>query len=164
MMRTSTTVMMRASAARLATVFPSSAQGMCNEDGGSINSPEESLVVFPTTERGVHSSSLFQENNTAVYDAFQPFTYFQPVEKIQVEKIPEPDAKYYQVNTRRHWDITWTEWNEIVNRKKMFMLYINVPVVMLATYFLTRRSMSFAGERGYDVVVIGAPKNQPHLF
>jgi hypothetical protein len=106
---------------------------------------------------------MFVEPNTAVYDgAFIPFTYLQPM-KVTVEKLPAPEAKYYQRLTRKPWDISSTEWMEITARKRYFaaMWYGAMIVVMM---FMMPKERSFSGIKGADGYYVNLPTRKPEMF
>ena len=106
---------------------------------------------------------MFAEPNTAVYDSqFVSWTYFEPM-KVDIEKFPAPEKKYYQRLTRKPWDVSCTEWMEITARKKyVFGLYY-VALIFFVMFFLPRER-SYSGETGSDGFFVNLPKNEPELF
>eukprot|EP00758_Cryptobia_borreli_P002070 Tbor_TRINITY_DN2760_c0_g1::TRINITY_DN2760_c0_g1_i1::g.15245::m.15245 len=130
--------------------------------GGQLTDNDMNANVYSTNDRGIKSSSMFKEPNTAIYESYLPWTYFQPM-KIDIEKMPAPEAKYYQRHTKKPWDISTTELLEIQARKKyIHCLMYSVLFVML--YFVLPKEKNFAGTRGCDGFWIMLPKNQPEQF
>ena len=130
--------------------------------GGSYSEELENAVAHPTNERGIKSSSMWNEPNTAVYDTHFPWTYFQP-QKVNIEALPAPEAKYYQRFTKRPWDISSTEWQEMTTRKR-FIQSFWYAFLFFMVYFYLPKEKSFSGSRGTDGFWALLPKNQPHLF
>lgn len=130
--------------------------------GGECSQTSDVMNAFPLSERGVRSSSPFMENNTAIYDSYQSFTYMQP-QDINIEKMPAPEAKYYQHHTKRPWDVSSTELTEIVSRRK-FVQACGYGVITIFLYFIMPKEKSFSGSRGSDGSWIMLPKNQPEKF
>jgi len=113
-------------------------------------------------ERGIRSSSPFPEPNTAIYDTYMPWTYFQPMD-VKVEKMPAPEPKYYQHLTKKPWDVSSTELLEIQSRKK-YIQAIGYLMLIVYLYFLMPKEKSFSGLRGSDGHWVMLPKNQPEKF
>lgn len=130
--------------------------------GGAHNDSVDVANAYPMGERGIRSSSPFVEPNTAVYEAYMPWTYFQP-HKVDVEKMPAPEAKYYQRLTKKPWDISSTELIEITSRKKFSGFIIYTFLVVLA-YFYVPKEKSYSGLHGPDGWWILLPKNKPEYF
>lgn len=161
MMRATRFSALRATATLLSNGITFPTGGTCSEPG-NFNIPE-AANTFSVNERGVKSSSQFPEPHTAVYDsAILPWTYFQPM-KVNIEKLPAPEAKYYQVLTKKPWDVSSTEWVEIQYRKKAIgsAWYFSL---LFAAYFLLPKEKSYSGLRGFDGWYILLPKNQSELF
>lgn len=156
--------MLRSTQARLfrATTISLVGNGPTMSTGGAHNDTADIANCYPLNERGIRSSSLFQEPNTAVYDAYMPWTYFQPI-KVDIQKMPAPEAKYYQRLTKKPWDISNTELMEIQSRKKYFGFMIYGGLVVIA-YFFIPREKTYTGLRGYDGHWILLPKNKPEMF
>jgi hypothetical protein len=137
--------------------------GITFPTGGTDSAMVESTNTLPVNERGVKSSSQFPEPNTAVYDAaIISWTYFEPM-KVTVDKLPAPEAKYYQKNTKRPWDISSTEWVEIQYRKKFFMSVYYFTLLCLVFFYFPKEK-SYSGLRGADGWYVMLPKNQSELF
>lgn len=131
--------------------------------GASFSDTVEAVNHMPTNDRGVKSSSIFPEPNTAVYDStFVPWTYFEPV-KVEIEKLPAPEPKYYQRFTRKPWDVSSTEWMEITARKR-YVLGMFYAMLIFAIMFIIPKERSFSGEIGYDGFFVNLPKNKSELF
>lgn len=144
------------SAARLSQV------GVTFQTGGQLMDDDMNAVAYRHNERGIRSSSMFPEPNTAIYDSYMPWTYFEPI-KVDIEKMPAPEAKYYQKFTKKPWDISTTELMEIQARKK----YIHAVIyffMWIAIYFVLPKEKTYIGTRGSDGKWIMLPKNQPELF
>lgn len=119
--------------------------------------------AFPVNEKNVRSSSMFPEPNTSVYDsALLPWTYFAP-HKVNIQKMPAPDAKYYQKNTKRPWDVSTTEWREFVVRRSLFFVLYTSTMCFLF-YFVIPKEKNFSGLRGSDGFYVLLPKNKPEMF
>jgi len=118
--------------------------------------------VHPLNERGIRSSSPFPEPNTAIYDTYMPWTYFQPMD-VNIEKMPAPEAKYYQRHTKRPWDLSSTELLEIQSRKK-YLQGVGYALLAIYLYCLLPKEKSFSGLRGSDGYWVALPKNQPEKF
>lgn len=155
MMRASRTLCLSASGMRLN-------NGPTFLTGGQLTDDDMCANAYPVNERGIRSSSMFPESNTAIYESYMPWTYFQPG-KVDIETMPAPEPKYYQRHTKKPWDISTTELLEIQARKKYIhcMIY-GVLFVML--YFVLPKEKTYAGTRGSDGFWIMLPKNQPELF
>ncbi|EPY35204.1 hypothetical protein STCU_01198 [Strigomonas culicis] len=130
--------------------------------GGDNNNTTDTQNVYPLNERGIRSSSPFQEPNTAIYDSYLSWTYFQPLD-VNIEKLPAPEAKYYQRLTKRPWDVSSTEMIEIQSRKKYFQTWLYLVAVIIM-YFLLPKEKSYNGLRGSDGIWVALPKNQPEKF
>lgn len=130
--------------------------------GGECNNTCDIQNSFPMNERGIRSSSPFPEPNTAIYDTYMPWTYFQPMD-VKMEKMPAPEAKYYQHLTKKPWDVSSTELLEIQSRKK-YIQAIAYLILIVYLYFLMPKEKSFSGLRGSDGYWIMLPKNQPEKF
>ncbi|CAD2217408.1 hypothetical protein AGDE_04028 [Angomonas deanei] len=130
--------------------------------GGDNNNTTDTANVYPLNERGIRSSSPFPEPNTAIYDTYMPWTYFQPMD-VNIEKMPAPEPKYYQKLTKRPWDVSSTELLEIQSRKK-YMQVIFYICACAYLYFLMPKEKSYSGLRGSDGIWILLPKNQPEKF
>ncbi|EAN91737.1 hypothetical protein C3747_20g11 [Trypanosoma cruzi] len=130
--------------------------------GGECMNTCDIQNAFPMNERGVRSSSPFQEPNTAIYDTYMSWTYFQPID-VNIEKLPAPEAKYYQRHTKRPWDISTTELIEIQSRKKYFQVW-GYLIAFIYLYFLMPKEKSFSGLHGPDGHWIMLPKSRPELF
>ncbi|CCW64326.1 unnamed protein product [Phytomonas sp. EM1] len=130
--------------------------------GGDCTTSNEMQNVYRLGPRGIRSSSPFEEPNTAIYDSFVSWTYFQPID-IKVDKLPAPKAKYYQHHTKKPWDVSSTELMEITSRRKYVQgwgyLFLSIYV-----YFLMPKEKSFSGIRGSDGWWIMLPRNQPEKF
>lgn len=118
--------------------------------------------AHPLNERGIRSSSPFPEPNTAVYDTYQPWTYFHPID-VKIDKLPAPNPKYFQKHTKRHWDLSATELLEIQSRRKYFQVW-GYGLVTVFVYFLMPKEKSFSGLRGADGHWVLLPKFQPEKF
>jgi uncharacterized protein YceK len=161
-MRSSKCLMLRATPL-LAQATSGLPAGLTFPTGGSHSDTVESVNHLPTTDRGVKSSSIFPEPNTAVYDsAFLPWTYFEPV-KVSIEKMPAPEKKYYQRLTRKPWDVSSTEWMEISARKR-YVGGIYYACLIGAAMFVLPKERSFSGEVGQDGWFVNLPKNKSHYF
>ena len=137
--------------------------GLTFPTGGSLSENTEAVNHLPTSDRGVKSSSIFPEPNTAIYDStFIPWTYFEPT-KVHIEKMPAPEAKYYQRLTRKPWDVSSTEWMEISNRKRYVMSFW-YSAMLVFVMFIVPKERSFSGLIGYDGFFVMLPKNKPELF
>lgn len=136
--------------------------GLTFQTGGSDNNTCDTANAFPMGPRGVRSSSPFPEPNTAIYDSYLSWTYFQPLE-VKIEKLPAPDPKYYQHHTKRPWDVSCTELLEIVSRRKFLQMWCYI-VVCFYLYFLMPKEKSYSGLRGSDGYWIMLPKNEPEKF
>ena len=137
--------------------------GLTFPTGGSFSDTVEAANHMPTSDRGVKSSSIFPEPNTAVYDStFLPWTYFEPI-KVNIEKLPAPEPKYYQRLTRKPWDVSSTEWMEISARKR-FVLGMYYGSMLIVVMFLVPKERSFSGETGFDGFFINLPKGKSELF
>lgn len=130
--------------------------------GGGHNDTVDVANAYPLNERGIRSSSPFPEPNTAVYEAYMPWTYFQP-HKVDIEKLPAPDAKYYQRFTKRPWDVSSTEAIEINSRKK-FLGFVTYSFLIVWAYFWLPKEKSYSGLHGPDGSWIFLPKNKPEYF
>lgn len=118
--------------------------------------------AYPLNERGIRSSSPFPEPNTAVYETYQPWTYFHPID-VDIERLPAPDPKYFQKHTKRPWDLSATELLEIQSRRKYFQAW-GYGLATVFLYFLMPKEKSFSGLRGSDGTWIMLPKFQPEKF
>jgi hypothetical protein len=127
-------------------------------------SPElqHTSLAYPLNDRQVNASWIFPEENTAVYEAYLPFTYFQP-HKVNIEKLPAPEPKYYQFHTKRLWDISSTEQVEMILRKRLFhFMFCCFTLVYL--YGFHKDERSFDGLEGVDPFWSLLPKNRPEWF
>ena len=123
----------------------------------------ENTNVLPINERGVKSSSIFPEPNTAVYDStFVAWTYFEPT-KVEIAKLPAPEAQYYQRHTRKPWDVSSTEWMEITSRKKYVFGTWYVAFGAFVMLYMPRER-TYSGLEGGDGYFVNLPKNQPEMF
>ena len=159
-MRASRTLAFRASAPLLSGSVPA---GLTFPTGGSFSDTVESTNFLPTSERGVKSSTIFPEPNTAVYDStFVPWTYFEPV-KVDIEKLPVPEKQYYQRLTRKPWDVSCTEWMEITARKRYVggMFYASFIFFVM---FLMPRERTYSGVTGADGFFANLPAGKPEMF
>lgn len=130
--------------------------------GGGHNDTVDVANAYPLNERGIRSSSPFAEPNTAVYEAYLPWTYFCP-HNVNIEKMPAPEAKYYQRLTKKPWDVSSTEAIEINSRKKFFGFIIYTGLVIWA-YFYLPKEKSYSGLYGPDGHWVLLPKNKPEYF
>ncbi|AYU79554.1 protein of unknown function - conserved [Leishmania donovani] len=130
--------------------------------GGDNNNMSDIQNAFPMNERGIRSSSPFPEPNTAIYDSYMPWTYFQPID-VKVDKMPAPEAKYYQHHTKKPWDVSTTDLIEIQSRKK-YVQGVGYFVMLIYLYFLMPKEKSYSGETGSDGFFVMLPKNQPEKF
>jgi hypothetical protein len=117
---------------------------------------------FPVNDRGIKSSFALAETNTATYEAVQTWTWMQPG-KVNIEKMPAPEAKYYQVHTKRIWDVSSTEQMEIILRKRIFHFFIMATFVIYL-YFFHVDERSYDGTTGRDPIWALLPKNRPEMF
>ena len=118
--------------------------------------------LFPTNERGLKHTSLIAEPNTAIYDSWLPWSYFQP-HKVSIQKMGVPDAKYYQRFTKKPWDLSSTEYNELIHRKRMFhTAWFGVMIFVVC--FICNKGNQYAGLRGLDGYWIALPVGKPHKF
>ena len=126
--------------------------------------PDDSMqaLSFPPNERGVKASFVFPEENTAVYEAYMPWTYLQPG-KVDIERLPAPDPKYYQVHTKRLWDISSTEQMEIIIRKRFYGTLV-CGVTLIFLYGFLKDERSYDGTEGHDPFWALLPKNRPEWF
>jgi hypothetical protein len=135
--------------------------------GGVESKNAEAANCVPSNERGLKASAMFQEGlQTANYDALfgaWSWTYMQPVAKVNIEKMPAPEAKYYQQHTKKPWDISCSDYVEIITRKRFFLCGLWGSLV-LAMFFVMPKEKQFSGKKGADGWWIGLPKNQPELF
>lgn len=135
---------------------------------GGVHTGEQELTHYstaychPVNERGVHSSSMFQEPNTSVYDSIAPWTYFQP-HAVKIDVLPAPEPKDYQRLTRKPWDISMTEWMEVQQRKSIVAMLFWAFMTYLA-YFGLHKEKSYDGTRGSDGTWVLLPKNRPEWF
>jgi hypothetical protein len=117
---------------------------------------------FPANERGIKSASVFPEPNTAVYDGILPFSYFCPT-KVSIEKMPAPDAKYYQHLTKRHWDVSATENYEMRTRTMYFQAWF-YGILVIFVHFFMQKEKKFAGTSGSDGFWALLPKGHSEYF
>ncbi|CAJ1027569.1 hypothetical protein Q4I32_004614 [Leishmania shawi] len=129
---------------------------------GDNNNTSDIQNAFPMNERGIRSSSPFPEPNTAIYDTYMPWTYFQPID-VNIHKMPEPEAKYYQFHTKKPWDVSTTDLIEIQSRKK-YVQGVGYFLMVIYVYFLMPKEKSYSGETGSDGFFVMLPKNQPEKF
>ncbi|SYZ66625.1 hypothetical_protein (plasmid) [Leishmania braziliensis MHOM/BR/75/M2904] len=129
---------------------------------GDNNNTSDIQNAFPMNERGIRSSSPFPEPNTAIYDTYMPWTYFQPID-VKINKMPEPEAKYYQFHTKKPWDVSTTDLIEIQSRKK-YVQGVGYFLMVIYVYFLMPKEKSYSGETGSDGFFVMLPKNQPEKF
>lgn len=132
------------------------------QTGGEYNDACTTANAYPLNDRGIRSSSPFPEPNTAIYDTYQPWTYFHPID-VNVEKMPAPDPKYYQKHTKRPWDLSATELLDIQSRRKYFQMW-GYGIATIFVYFLMPKEKSFSGLRGSDGHWIMLPTGQPEKF
>ncbi|KAL7701609.1 hypothetical protein N2W54_004651 [Lotmaria passim] len=132
------------------------------QTGGDNNNTSDIQNAFPLNERGIRSSSPFPEPNTAIYDTYMPWTYFQPID-VQIEKMPAPEAKYYQHHTKKPWDVSTTDLMEIQSRKK-YLQGIGYLILVVYLYTLLPKEKSYTGKVGSDGFWVMLPKNQPEKF
>jgi hypothetical protein len=141
----------------------SGVSGLTFPTGASFSDNVESVNFLPSNERGVKSSTIFPEPNTAVYDStFVPWTYFDPI-KVDIEKLPVPEKKYYQRLTRKPWDVTCTEWMEISARKR-YVIGMYYLALIFFIMFLMPKERSFSGLTGSDGFFVNLPKGKDHYF
>lgn len=159
-MQANRALLMRSSA--LLRTAAASSNGPTFMTGGTLSDELEHAACLPVNERGIKSSSMFHEPNTAIYDASVSWTYLQP-QKVNVEKFPAPEAKYYQRLTRKPWDISTAEWVEITHRKKTAMSFWYFSVFLMA-WFVIPKEKSYSGLAGTDGFWVLLPKNEPELF
>ena len=150
--------MFRASATLLCAV----GNGPTHLSGGQCTDDGYHPAVYGVNERGVRSSSMFAESNTAVYDNHIAWTYLQTA-KVCVERMPAPEAKYYKVHTRRPWDISSQEYFELTTRRH-FIKCVYFAIMFFLIYFYLPKEKTFIGTRGTDGFWVMLPKNQPHQF
>eukprot|EP00796_Vickermania_ingenoplastis_P009260 gene9260-6511_t len=155
-MRRSTTALFSTTCVRLV------GNGPTFQTGGEHIDACTTANVYPLNERGIRSSSPFPEPNTAVYDTYQPWTYFHPID-VNVEKLPAPEPQYYQKHTKRPWDLSATELLEIQSRRKYFQIWFYAFATFFL-YFLMPKEKSYSGLRGSDGFWIMLPKFQPEKF
>lgn len=136
--------------------------GLTFHTGGEDKNTAETAHAFPMGANGVRSSSPFPEPNTAIYDTYMSWTYFQPLD-VKIEKLPAPEAKYYQHHTKRAWDVSCAELLEIVSRRKYLQVW-GYAIVCVYLYFLMPKEKSYSGLRGSDGHWVMLPKNQPEKF
>jgi hypothetical protein len=137
--------------------------GLTFPTGATLSDNVESKNVLPSNDRGVKSSSIFPEPNTAVYDAaFASWTYFEPT-KVNIEKLPVPEKQYYQRLTRKPWDVSCTEWMEITARKRYVsgMYYLCFIAFVM---FILPRERTYSGLSGSDGFFVNLPANKPEMF
>eukprot|EP00760_Papus_ankaliazontas_P030692 PhM_4_TR4976/c0_g1_i1/m.86291 len=130
--------------------------------GPQVMDESTDAPALGSTPRGVKNTSCFKEDNTAIYDGPISWSYFQP-HKVNIEVMPAPEAKYYQRNTKKPWDISTTEWMELTYRKRVVMA-IWWGSMWFALVFLLPKEKQFAGLRGHDGMWIMLPQNQKELF
>lgn len=130
--------------------------------GGADNNTSDIANAFQMNEHGVRSSSPFPEPNTAIYDGYMSWTYFQPID-VKVELLPAPEAKYYQRLTKKPWDVSSTEWTELTLRRQ-FMSFWWTLFLFIMAYFMLPKEKSYSGVRGSDGFYILLPKNEPEKF
>lgn len=118
--------------------------------------------AHPMGNRNVRSSSVFPEPNTAIYDGYLAWTYFQPLD-IKIDTMAAPEAKHYQRHTKRPWDVSCTELVEIQSRRRYLQLWW-YSLLLVLIFFLLPKEKSFSGLRGPDGHYIMLPKNQPEKF
>lgn len=131
---------------------------------GTNSDDVEFANVLPVSDRGIKSSSMFPEPNVALYDAGPlTWTYFEPLKVAGIEKLPAPEAKYYQRLTKRPWDVSSSEWVEITYRKKAIGTFYYFTLICLV-YFYLPKEKQFSGLKGSDGFYVLLPKNQTELF
>ena len=114
--------------------------------------------------RGVAPGFIHNGENAAVYDsALKSWHYLAPVEKVDIECMPAPDAKYYQVNTKRDWDISCQEHQEIRDRSNAWRM-IQYVCVFIIGFYIIPKERNYSGRNGSDGFWIGLPKQRPELF
>lgn len=135
--------------------------------GGVESKNAEQANCVPTNERGIKSTGPLQEGlQTSNYDAMfgaWSWSYMQPVAKVNVDKLPVPEAKYYQQLTKKPWDISCSEYVEILTRKRaMFASFWGMLLVIM--FFIMPKEKQYSGKKGADGWWIWLPKNKPELF
>ena len=143
------------------------ANGVSFGIGGVESKNAEQANCVPSNERGLKASAMYQEGlQTANYDALMgawSWTYMRPVEKVEVEKLAAPEAKYYQVHTKKPWDISCTDYVEIIARKRMFLCALWGSLILIM-FFVMPKEKQFSGKKGADGWWIMLPKNKPEMF
>ena len=132
--------------------------------GGHLTDDYHSSFAHPTGERGIRSSSPFAEPNTAVYDSYMSWTYFQPM-RVDIEKMAAPEKKYYQRLTRKPWDLSTMEYHDMITRKRFVQFWWLFALSMFMYFFMTKEK-KFAGtsDISSDGIWVLLPKNRPELF
>ena len=157
----------RRSAYNTATQTVSHGIGLTHYGSGLNSGPvtsdfHEGSGMLKSTPRGVKFSNCLDETNTAVYDGNVSFTYFQPY-KVNIEKLGMPDKKYYQRLTRKPWDISTTEWVELMFRKRYLQLYFYSFLIFMSIVVMNKE-MQYAGLRGSDGFWVLLPKGETRRF
>ena len=136
-----------------------------NSFGGGGVPVESQYAEFahPNNSRGQKSSAQFIEESVATYDAaIISFTYMEP-HKVKVDKLPEPDKASYQRFTKRSWDLSSTEWMELITRKRMVLAiwWFTIGTVGMLSIPKDRQ---FSGKGGADGFYVLLQKGTPEAF
>ncbi|KNH07606.1 fasciclin-1-like protein [Perkinsela sp. CCAP 1560/4] len=146
---------------------PSEGIGLTHYGTGLNSGPvtsdfHEGSGLLKSTPRGVKFSNCLDETNTAIYDGSVSFTYFQPY-KVSIEKLGLPEKKYYQKLTRKPWDISSTEWVELMYRRRYIQWWFFLCCILMTTMVL-HREKQYSGVRGSDGFWVMLPKGDPGKF